>query len=52
MGLQGEPGATASDMSRREVAEAWFRDEYEPVVEMLREAELIPKGVDATPRPT
>ena len=25
-------------MTRREVAEAWFREEYEPVVEMLREA--------------
>jgi hypothetical protein len=28
-------------MSREEVAEAWFRDEYLPVVEMLREADLI-----------
>ena len=28
-------------MSRAEVAETWFRDEYEPVVEMLREAELV-----------
>ena len=35
-------------MSRREVAEAWFRDEYEPVVEMLAEAHLIPKGVSDT----
>ena len=35
-------------MSRRDVAEAWFRDEYEPVVAMLREAHLIPKGVTDT----
>jgi hypothetical protein len=35
-------------MSRQEVAEAWFRDEYEPVVEMLDEAQLIPKGVTDT----
>ena len=35
-------------MSRHEVAEAWFRDEYRPVVEMLREAQLIPKGVTDT----
>jgi hypothetical protein len=31
-------------MTREEVAEAWFRDEYEPVVAMLREADLIGKG--------
>jgi hypothetical protein len=30
-------------MAREEVAEAWFRDEYVPVVEMLREADLIGK---------
>jgi hypothetical protein len=30
-------------MSREEVAEAWFRDEYAPVIEMLREADLIGK---------
>ena len=30
-------------LNRREVAELWFREEYEPVVEMLREAELIGK---------
>jgi hypothetical protein len=35
-------------MSRNDVAEAWFHDEYEPVVEMLREAQLIPKGVTDT----
>ena len=30
-------------LDRREVAERWFRDEYEPVVAMLREAGLIGK---------
>jgi hypothetical protein len=35
-------------LSRHEVAEEWFRDEYEPVVEMLRDAQLIPKGVTDT----
>jgi hypothetical protein len=35
-------------MSRRDVAEAWFREEYEPVVLMLGEAQLIPKGVTDT----
>ena len=33
-------------MSRREVAETWFREEYEPVVEMLREAGLTGKGTE------
>jgi hypothetical protein len=40
--------ARGQEMSRREVAESWFRDEYEPVVEMLREAQLVPKGVSDT----
>jgi hypothetical protein len=31
-------------MSRTEIAEAWFNDEYVPVVEMLREADLLGKG--------
>src|SRR5215218_4170832 len=31
-------------LSRAEVAEAWFRDEYEPVTQMLREADLIRHG--------
>ncbi|MEA2408333.1 MAG: hypothetical protein QOE69_2452 [Thermoleophilaceae bacterium] len=35
-------------MSRQEVADAWFRDEYEPVLERLREASLIPKGITDT----
>ena len=40
--------ARGQELSRAEVAEAWFRDEYEPVVEMLREADLIPKGASDT----
>jgi len=35
-------------MSRQDVAEVWFREEYEPVVAMLAEAQLIPKGVTDT----
>jgi hypothetical protein len=31
-------------MSREEVAEAWFREEYEPVVAMLEEAGLAGEG--------
>jgi hypothetical protein len=31
-------------MTRAEVAEAWFEEEYKPVVEMLREADLIRRG--------
>jgi len=37
---RGEP------MTRDEVAEAWFREEYQPVVEMLREAELVRRGTE------
>jgi hypothetical protein len=37
---RGEP------MSRAEVAEAWWREEYKPVSEMLREAELIRRGTE------
>ena len=40
--------ARQQPMSRPEVAEAWFREEYEPVVSMLDEARLIPKGVTDT----
>ena len=40
--------ARGQALSRAEVAEAWFRDEYEPVMEMLREADLIPKGTSDT----
>jgi hypothetical protein len=40
--------ARGQELSRPEAAEAWFRDEYEPVVAMLREAQLVPKGVSDT----
>jgi len=40
--------ARSQPMSRHEVAEAWFREEYEPVVSMLDEARLIPKGMTDT----
>jgi hypothetical protein len=40
--------ARREELSRREVAESWFRDEYEPVVEMLHEAHLVPKGASGT----
>ncbi len=40
--------ARGQELSRREAAEAWFRGEYEPVVAMLREAQLVPKGVSDT----
>jgi hypothetical protein len=33
-------------LDRREIAERWFRDEYEPVVAMLREADLIGKRTE------
>jgi hypothetical protein len=32
--------ATGEFMTREEVAEAWFREEYEPVTQMLREADI------------
>jgi hypothetical protein len=33
-------------MTREEVAEAWFREDYEPIVATLREAGLIGKGTE------
>jgi hypothetical protein len=33
-------------LTRPQVAEAWFDDEYLPVVEMLREADLLGKGTE------
>ena len=33
-------------MSRAEVAETWFHEEYEPVVEMLREADLVRRATE------
>ena len=35
-------------LSRSEVAEEWYDDEYRPVVEMLREADLIRHGMTET----
>jgi hypothetical protein len=40
--------ARQEEMSRHDAAEAWFSEEYVPVVEMLHEAHLIPKGVTET----
>ena len=37
---RGEP------MTREEVARAWFEEEYAPVVEMLREADLLGSGTE------
>jgi hypothetical protein len=34
-------------MTREQVAEAWFREEFEPVVAMLREADLVGSGTEA-----
>jgi hypothetical protein len=34
-------------LDRRDVALRWFEDEYEPVVSMLREADLIGEGTEA-----
>jgi hypothetical protein len=33
-------------MTRAEVAEAWFREEYTPVISMLREADLVKRGTE------
>ncbi len=33
-------------MSRAEVAELWFAEEYEPVVELMREADLLGDGTE------
>jgi hypothetical protein len=33
-------------LSRAQVAEGWFNEEYKPVVEMLRDAELIRRGTE------
>jgi hypothetical protein len=33
-------------LTREQVAEAWFHEEYEPVVAMLREADLVGKGTE------
>jgi hypothetical protein len=36
--------ATGEPLSRPELAQTWFRDEYEPVVDMLKEAGLCRRG--------
>jgi len=36
--------AAGEARSREEIAEAWFREEYEPVVEMLKEAGVCTEG--------
>jgi hypothetical protein len=33
-------------LSRQEIAESWFREEYEPVVEVLREAQIGGAGTE------
>jgi hypothetical protein len=33
-------------MSRAEVALSWFKEEYQPVIELLREADLIGRGTE------
>jgi hypothetical protein len=38
--------ATGELMTRAEVAQAWFQEEYEPVVAMLREADLVRRGTE------
>jgi hypothetical protein len=35
---------TGEELARQDAAEAWYREEYEPVVEMLEEAGLAKKG--------
>jgi hypothetical protein len=40
--------AHGEQLSRQDVAEQWFQHEYEPVVGMLRDANLVPKGVTDT----
>jgi hypothetical protein len=35
-------------MTREEVAEAWFRDDYEPIVEALREVGMVRSGESET----
>jgi hypothetical protein len=39
--------ATRNPMSREEVAQAWFRDDYLPVVDALREAQLVGRETEA-----
>jgi hypothetical protein len=43
-----ETQARGEPMTRDEVAEAWFNDDYEPIVEALREVEMIRPGESET----
>ena len=45
-GFRAIQGRGGEPMTRAEVASAWFEEEYEPVVEMLREADLIRRGTE------
>jgi len=40
--------ACSQFMTREQVAEAWFRDDYEPIVDTLREAGMIERGETET----
>ena len=47
MGISGRSRVAGEQHdAAAEVAEAWFHDEYEPVVEMLREADLVRRGTE------
>jgi hypothetical protein len=37
---------TGELMSRAEIAMAWFAEEYEPVIALLREADLVGRGTE------
>jgi hypothetical protein len=45
-GFRAIQGRGGEPMTRAEVASAWFEEEYEPVVEMLREADLTRRGTE------
>jgi hypothetical protein len=45
-GFRAIQGRGGEPMSRREVAAAWFAEEYKPVVDMLREADLVRRGTE------
>jgi hypothetical protein len=38
--------ATGEELGRPELAAAWYREEYEPVVEMLKDADLVRRGTE------
>ena len=47
LGLPAACRASASCSTGGEVAESWFEDEYGPVVESIRDADLVGEGTDA-----